>query len=100
MPFCGNARIETDAQSKYLGIVEALEAELSIRGYGKAGDSFTGTASVRSTASVDLTTVTRASMKHDVEGLIDGHYPTRSYVRHTWKANLFSHISEARPCSI
>jgi len=89
-------RIETDAKSKYLGIVEALEADI-YSGYVKAGDRLPAQRAVAEALSVDLTTVTRAFNEARRRGLIDATTGRGSYVRHHVESKLISHISEARP---
>ncbi|MBN46123.1 MULTISPECIES: PLP-dependent aminotransferase family protein [unclassified Methylophaga] len=89
-------RIEADAKSKYLGIVEALEADI-YSGYVKAGDRLPAQRAVAEALNVDLTTVTRAFNEARRRGLIDATTGRGSYVRHHVESKLISHISEARP---
>jgi len=90
------ARIETDAKSKYLGIVEALEADI-YSGYVKAGDRLPPQRAVAESLNVDLTTVTRAFNEARRRGLIDATTGRGSYVRQHVESKLISHISESRP---
>lgn len=90
------ARIEADAKAKYLGIVEALEADI-YAGYVKAGDKLPTQRQVAETLGVDLTTVTRAFNEARRRGLIDATTGRGSYVRQQVEASLISHISETRP---
>ena len=89
-------RIEADAKSKYLGIVEALEADI-YSGYVKAGDRLPAQRAIAEALNVDLTTVTRAFNEARRRGLIDATTGRGSYVRHHVESKLISHISEARP---
>ena len=90
------ARIETDAKTKYLGIVEALEADI-YSGYVKAGDRLPPQRAVAEALNVDLTTVTRAFNEARRRGLIDATIGRGSFVRHHVESKLISHISTARP---
>lgn len=90
------ARIEADAKSKYLGIVEALEADI-YSGYVKAGDRLPSQRAVAEALHVDLTTVTRAFNEARRRGLIDAATGRGSFVRHHVESKLISHISGARP---
>ncbi|ODN67299.1 PLP-dependent aminotransferase family protein [Methylophaga muralis] len=90
------ARIETDAKTKYLGIVEALEADI-YSGYVKAGDRLPPQRAVAEALNVDLTTVTRAFNEARRRGLIDATTGRGSFVRHHVESKLISHISTARP---
>lgn len=90
------ARIETDAKTKYLGIVEALEADI-YSGYVKAGDRLPPQRAVAEALNVDLTTVTRAFNEARRRGLIDATTGRGSFVRQHVESKLISHISTARP---
>lgn len=90
------ARIESDAKTKYLGIVEALEADI-YSGYVKAGDRLPPQRAVAEALNVDLTTVTRAFNEARRRGLIDATTGRGSFVRHHVENKLISHISTARP---
>lgn len=90
------ARIETDAKSKYLGIVEALEADI-YSGYVKAGDRLPAQRAIAETLNVDLTTVTRAFNEARRRGLIEATTGRGSFVRHHVESKLISHISVVRP---
>ncbi|MDO8825667.1 PLP-dependent aminotransferase family protein [Methylophaga sp.] len=90
------ARIESDAKTKYLGIVEALEADI-YSGYVKAGDRLPPQRAVAEALNVDLTTVTRAFNEARRRGLIDATTGRGSFVRQHVESKLISHISTARP---
>ncbi|AFI85594.1 PLP-dependent aminotransferase family protein [Methylophaga nitratireducenticrescens] len=90
------ARIEADAKSKYLGIVEALEADI-YSGYVKAGDRLPSQRAIAGSLKVDLTTVTRAFNEARRRGLIDATTGRGSYVRQHVENKLISHTSGSRP---
>ncbi len=90
------ARIETGAKAKYLGIVDALEADI-YSGYIKTGDRLPSQRSVAKKLNVDLTTVTRAFNEARRRGLIDAAAGRGSFVRQHVATNLVSHQADTRP---
>lgn len=77
--------IEPDAGPKYLGIVEALAADLR-SGLLRAGDRLPAQRAVAKSLGVDLTTVTRAFNEARARGLIDATTGRGSFISNEAKA--------------
>jgi len=90
------ARIESTAGAKYLGIVEALQADI-YSGYVKAGDQLPTQRQIAAQLNVDLTTVTRAFNEAKKRGLIEATTGRGSFVRQHVESKLITHISEQNP---
>ncbi len=89
-------RIAAGARRKYLGIVEALEADI-YAGILKPGDRLPAQRKIANQLGVDLTTVTRAFNEARQRGLLDATTGRGSFIREHVTAKLIAHISEQRP---
>ncbi len=89
-------RIAAGARRKYLGIVEALEADI-YAGILKPGDRLPPQRRIAQQLKVDLTTVTRAFNEARERGLLNATTGRGSFIREHVSAKLISHISEQRP---
>lgn len=89
-------RIAAGARRKYLGIVEALEADI-YAGILKPGDRLPAQRKIALQLNVDLTTVTRAFNEARQRGLLNATTGRGSFIREHVTAKLISHISEQRP---
>lgn len=90
------ARIESTAGAKYLGIVAALQADI-YSGYVKAGDQLPTQRQIAAQLQVDLTTVTRAFNEAKKRGLIEATTGRGSFVRQHVEAKLITHITAQNP---
>lgn len=79
--------IETEAGKKYLGIVNALEADI-YAGYVKPGDRLPSQRAIAEVLQVDLTTVTRAFNEARRRGLIEGRKGSGTYIRDSIQQQL------------
>ncbi|NQZ52626.1 MAG: PLP-dependent aminotransferase family protein [Piscirickettsiaceae bacterium] len=89
-------RIEQSARLKYLGIVEALEADI-YAGYVNTGDRLPSQRTIAEELSVDLTTVTRAFNEARRRGLIDAKAGRGTFIKEGVESKIISRDSEDNP---
>src|ERR1700740_1634932 len=73
-------RLVESARMKYLGIVEALEADVR-SGRGRPGDRLPPQRAIAEALGGDLTTLTRAFNEARRRGLVDAHAGRGSFIR-------------------
>jgi DNA-binding transcriptional MocR family regulator len=78
-------RLVESARMKYLGIVEALEADVR-HGRVRPGDRLPSQRAIAEALSVDLTTVTRAFNEARRRGLVDAQAGRGSFIREEFEA--------------
>ena len=76
-------RLVESARLKYLGIVEALEADVR-SGRVHPGDRLPSQRAIAEALGVDLTTVTRAFNEARRRGLVDARAGRGSFIRRRW----------------
>jgi DNA-binding transcriptional MocR family regulator len=81
--------LTSEAGSKYLGIVQALESDI-YAGRVKPGDRLPSQRAIAEALSVDLTTVTRAFNEARRRGLVEGNKGRGSFIRGTVENKLIS----------
>jgi DNA-binding transcriptional MocR family regulator len=86
-------RSEQSARLKYLGIVEALEADI-YAGYVKAGDRLPSQRDIAVKLAVDLTTVTRAFNEARRRGLIDAKIGRGTFIKQDVESKLITRDHE------
>lgn len=93
-------RIHHDARVKYIGIVEAIEADIKSRKI-KPGDRLPAQRFIADALSVDLTTVTRAINEAARRGLVETQPGSGCYVAQTSFTHYNSvHLSEGKPIDL
>lgn len=81
--------LHNDAGKKYLGIVQALEADI-YAGRIRPGDRLPSQRAIARALEVDLTTVTRAFNEARRRGLVEGNKGSGSYIRDSVQQQLTS----------
>lgn len=81
--------LHADAGKKYLGIVQALEADI-YAGRIRPGDRLPSQRAIAEALQVDLTTVTRAFNEARRRGLVEGNKGSGSYIRDSVQQQLTS----------
>lgn len=81
--------LHNDAGKKYLGIVQALEADI-YAGRIRPGDRLPSQRAIAEALEVDLTTVTRAFNEARRRGLVEGNKGSGSYIRDSVQQQLTS----------
>lgn len=84
-----NPHLHADAGKKYLGIVQALEADI-YAGRVKPGDRLPSQRAIADVLQVDLTTVTRAFNEARRRGLVEGNKGSGSYIRDSVQQQLMA----------
>ncbi len=84
-----NPSLHSDAGNKYLGIVQALEADI-YAGRIQPGDRLPSQRAIAEALCVDLTTVTRAFNEARRRGLVEGNKGRGSYIRGSVQQKLIS----------
>ncbi|MDX1748827.1 MAG: PLP-dependent aminotransferase family protein [Methylophaga sp.] len=93
-------RIHHDARVKYIGIVEAIEADIKSRKI-KPGDRLPAQRFIADALNVDLTTVTRAINEAARRGLVETQPGSGCYVAQTSFTHYNSvHLSEGKPIDL
>jgi len=82
-----NPHLHSDAGSKYLGIVQALESDI-YAGRVQPGDRLPSQRAIAEELQVDLTTVTRAFNEAKRRGLLEGNKGGGTYIRDSLQQQL------------
>jgi DNA-binding transcriptional MocR family regulator len=89
-------RVEQSARLKYLGLVEALEADI-YAGYVHAGDRLPSQRDIANELHVDLTTVTRAFKEAKRRGLVDAKTGRGTFIKEGVESKFISRDSDDNP---